>query len=425
MKSKLSTRRWIALLLLGFSGQLAWGVENQFFNTFVYDNILPDPRPISWMVAASAVTATITSILMGALSDRVRSRWGRRKPFILLGYLAWGVFTAAFPSAALLRPVGLAVGVAILFDCLMTFFGSTANDAALNAYVTDITSDENRGRVVGVMQILTWIAVLIVYGGSGLMIEAWGYPTFFYLVGGIVFVLGLVGGNLVREPVLPRPPEEPFLRQLAGTLRWQTLRENRDLFLLLLAMALYGIAEQIFFPYIMIYLNHYIELPTIEASLVIFIAILGGGIALAYPFGLLADRWGRKRLALAALGLKMIGLVVFSFMRSYILLAATGMIWLAAMSAWTISTGAWSKDLFPEEKRGQFAGYVILFTVALTMVPGPLLGGWLATTFGIPTVLDGQAGYIPTPLIFQVAGCATLLAALPLLAVRDRRKVEG
>jgi len=425
VKSKLSTRRWIALLLLGFSGQLAWGVENQFFNTFVYDNILPDPRPISWMVAASAVTATITSILMGALSDRVRSRWGRRKPFILLGYLAWGVFTAAFPSAALLRPVGLAVGVAILFDCLMTFFGSTANDAALNAYVTDITSDENRGRVVGVMQILTWIAVLIVYGGSGLMIEAWGYPTFFYLVGGIVFVLGLVGGNLVREPVLPRPPEEPFLRQLAGTLRWQTLRENRDLFLLLLAMALYGIAEQIFFPYIMIYLNHYIELPTIEASLVIFIAILGGGIALAYPFGLLADRWGRKRLALAALGLKMIGLVVFSFMRSYILLAATGMIWLAAMSAWTISTGAWSKDLFPEEKRGQFAGYVILFTVALTMVPGPLLGGWLATTFGIPTVLDGQAGYIPTPLIFQVAGCATLLAALPLLAVRDRRKVEG
>jgi hypothetical protein len=52
MKPTLSTRIWIALILLGFSGQLAWGVENQFFNTFVYDNILPDPRPISWMVAA-------------------------------------------------------------------------------------------------------------------------------------------------------------------------------------------------------------------------------------------------------------------------------------------------------------------------------------------------------------------------------------
>jgi MFS family permease len=423
-KPTLPTQIWIALVLLGFSGQLAWGVENQFFNTFVYDNILPDPRAISWMVAASAITATLTSILMGTLSDRTRSHWGRRKPFILLGYLAWGVFTAAFPSAALLRPVGMAVGMAILFDCLMTFFGSTANDAALNAYVTDVTTDENRGRVVGVMQILTWVAILIVYGGSGLMIQAWGYPTFFYLVGGIVFVLGLVGGSLVREPALPPRSAESFGRQLASTLRWQTLREHRDLFLLLLAMGLYGMAEQIFFPYIMIYLNHYIELPTMEASLVIFIAILGGGIALAYPFGILADRWGRKRLALAALVLKMAGLVLFSFVRAYLLLAVTGMLWLAAMSAWMIGTGAWSKDLFPEEKRGQFAGYVILFTVAFTMVPGPLLGGWLATHFGIPTVLDGQSGYIPTPIIFQVAGCATLLAALPLLAVHDRRGKE-
>ena len=92
----LSKSTWLSLILLGFAGQLAWGVENQYFNTFMYDNITPDPRPISWMVAASAITATLTTILMGAFSDQVRSRWGRRKPFILLGYLAWGVLTAAF-----------------------------------------------------------------------------------------------------------------------------------------------------------------------------------------------------------------------------------------------------------------------------------------------------------------------------------------
>jgi len=59
--------------------------------------------------------------------------------------------------------------------------------------------------------------------------------------------------------------------------------------------------------------------------------------------------------------------------------------------------------------------------VLFTMVPGPLLGGWLASTYGIPTVLDGQAGFIPTPLIFQVAGVATLLALVPLSWAKERR----
>ena len=420
-KPSLSPRIWIALILLGFSGQLAWGVENQYFNTFLYDNITPDPRPISWMVAASAVTATLTSILMGALSDRTRARWGKRKLFVLAGYLAWGVFTAAFPSAAYLRPVGLAVGIAILFDSIMTFFGSTANDAALNAYVADVTRDENRGRVVGTMQILTWVAILIVYGASGLIIDAWGYFTFFYLIGGLVFVLGLVGGLLMKEEPDPNPPDRSYWAQIADTFRIENLRANRDLFLLLFALTLYGIAEQIFFPYLIIYLNHYLALPTLDASLLIFVCILIGGIALAYPFGLLADRFGRRKMALVAILLKMIGLILFSLMDAVLPLTLTGILWLSGMSAWMISTGAWTKDLYPQDKRGQFAGYFILFTVAFAMVPGPLIGGWLGTQFGIPAVIDGQAGFIPTPLIFQVAGLATLAAILPLLFIKEKK----
>lgn len=412
---------WLAIVLLAFSGQLAWGVENQYFNTFVYDNIAPNPRAISWMVAASAITATITTILLGALSDRTRSRWGKRRPFILVGYLAWGIFTAAFPTAALLRPVTLAIGVAILFDCIMTFFGSTANDAALNAYITDVSDLHNRGRVMGVVQILTWIAMLIVYGASGIMIDAWGYFTFFYVIGGLVFVLGLIGGLAMRERPDLTPPTRSWLRQIADSLRADTLRANRDLFLLLLTLTVYGIAEQIFFPYLIIYLNHYLKLPTLQASLLIFVCILVGGILLAYPFGLLADRIGRKRLAVGAILLKMIGLLLFSRMQSMLPLALTGILWLAGMSAWMISTGAWTKDLYPEDQRGQYAGYFILFTVLFTMVPGPLLGGWLASTYGIPTVLDGQAGFIPTPLIFQVAGVATLLALVPLFWAKERR----
>jgi MFS family permease len=418
--ARLSPRIWIALILLGFAGQLAWGVENQYFNTFVYDKITPDPRPISWMVAASALTATLTTILMGALSDRTRSRWGKRKPFILLGYLAWGIMTAAFPSAAYLKPMGLAIGMAILFDCVMTFFGSTANDASLNAYVADVTTEANRGRAVGVMQILTWVAILIVYGASGLLIQTWGYFTFFYLIGGLVFLLGLVGGWLVKESPDRSRPEGSYLSQILSSVRAKSLRANRGLFLLLFALMLYGIAEQIYFPYLIIYLNHYLKLPTLQASLVIFVCILLGGISLAYPFGLLADRIGRKRLAIGAVLLKVVGLILFSLMKDIALLTLTGTLWLAAMSAWIISTGAWTKDLYPEDKRGQYAGYFILFTVALAMIPGSLIGGWLGSRFGTPTVLDGKAGFIPSPLLFQVGAVATLAALVPMAFVKER-----
>jgi MFS family permease len=419
-ESALPRRIWIALILLGFSGQLAWGVENQFFNTFMYDKITPDPRPISWMVAASAITATLASILMGALSDRLRTPWGKRKPLILMGYLLWGVFTMAFPTAAFLHPLGLAVGMAILFDCVMTYFGSTANDAALNAYITDVTDNENRGRVVGVMQIMTWIAILIVYGGAGLIIEAWGYYTFFYFVGGLVLIMGLIGGSLIKEVPDKTSPAGSYWGQVIETFQWKTLRENGNLFLLLVAMALYGIAENIFFPYLIIYLNHYLKLPTLQASLLIFIAILIGGIGLAYPFGLLTDKWGRKKVALLALVTKMAGLVLFSLSTAFLPLTVTGIMFLAGMSAWMISTGAWSKDLFPESKRGQFAGFVILFTVAFAMVPGPLIGSWLSTNFGTPIVINGQAGFIPSPVVFQVAGLATLVAAIPLRWVKEK-----
>ena len=215
---RLNKPLWLALSLLGFAGQLAWAVENQFFNTFLYDRILPDPRPISWMVAASAITATLTTILMGTLSDRTRTRWGRRRPFILIGYLGWGILTALFPAAAIFSPLALAVGMAILFDCLMTFFGSTANDAALNAYVADVTTLQNRGKVTSVLELLTWVAILIVYGGAGLLIQYFGYNAFFYLIGGLVFLLGLAGGLLLREPLLPPAPRSGYWSQIAETL---------------------------------------------------------------------------------------------------------------------------------------------------------------------------------------------------------------
>lgn len=417
----LNRKTWTAILLLGFVGQLAWGIENQFFNTFLYDKITPDPRAVSWMVAATAMVSTLTALFMGTLSDRTRSRWGKRRPFILIGYILWGVFTALFPAASSFHPIAFGVFMAILLDSFMTFFGAIANDAAFSAYIADITNEQNRGRVSGALEIMRWVAFLIVYGGAGLIIQYLGYPVFFISVGVLVLVVGLAFAPGLPEAADHSQPRGGYWRQLIETFQWSSLKANRNLFLVLISLTVYQLGFNVFFPYIMIYLQHFIKLPVMQSSLLIAVAILVGGVGMAWPFGWLADRLGRKPVAVMGIVGVSVGLLLFSFSRGFVSLVITGTVWLAALAGWTIATGAWTKDLYPEDKRGQFAGFYILFNVALTMIPGPLLGGWLATQYGIPTVLDGKPGFIPPPLLFQVAAVMILFTLIPVLLIKSHR----
>lgn len=69
MKTRLGGRTWAALLTFGLFGQIAWVIENMYFNVFQYNTISGDTSMIAAMVAWSAVTATVTTLVMGALSD--------------------------------------------------------------------------------------------------------------------------------------------------------------------------------------------------------------------------------------------------------------------------------------------------------------------------------------------------------------------
>ena len=74
---------WAALVIFSLVGQIAWVVENMYFNVFIYQMFHADAQAISGMVAASAVAATVTTLLIGALSDKL----GKRKLFICGGYI--------------------------------------------------------------------------------------------------------------------------------------------------------------------------------------------------------------------------------------------------------------------------------------------------------------------------------------------------
>ena len=85
-------RFWLALIIFGLLGQVAWVVENMYFNVFIYNMFKASPADIASMVSASAIAATVTTIIMGALADKL----GKRKMFICFGYIAWGISILLF-----------------------------------------------------------------------------------------------------------------------------------------------------------------------------------------------------------------------------------------------------------------------------------------------------------------------------------------
>ena len=418
MSEKISRRYLIVIILISFAGQIAWQVENQYYNVFLYNVIAPVPMYVSIMVAASAIAATITTIVMGSYSD-VK---GKRKPLMVIGFVAWAITTAIFPFAAFLTPIILAVIFAILFDCIMTFFGSTAYDATFNAYITDITTIENRGKASGVVQIMTLISILIVYGVSGFIILAYGYFIFFYFVGILVGIFGILGALLAKESENLNPLNIKYSEHIKNTFKRENLRQNRDIFLVLTGVMLWGIGFQVFFPFTVIYLQHHIGLSIVMASIVVFIALLVS-IILAFPVGILIDKFGRKKITIISVVCESISLLLFSLFMDIILVIIFGACYVFFYTVFTIGAGTWIKDLYPEEKRGQFSGYMILFSVLFTMVPGPLIGGWIATEYGKTIIIEGVQGTIPPPLIFQVGAILILLAIIPLLKAKSIKEI--
>lgn len=116
---------------LGYGvGQLATGVKNAAFSIFLffyYNQVLGVPGSLAGAASLLALLIdAITDPMVGQLSDRFQSRWGRRHPFMLVGAVPFGLaLYFLFAPPAGLDVVGLfawLLGFAVLVRVLLTFF---------------------------------------------------------------------------------------------------------------------------------------------------------------------------------------------------------------------------------------------------------------------------------------------------------------
>lgn len=428
-RTKGTARFWWALVIFGLTGQVAWVVENMYFNVFLYQMFHASAEAISAMVSASAVSATVTTLLIGALSDKV----GRRKAFICGGYILWGLSIAAFAlirvdylSAVFPTVSAAALGVTftIVLDCIMTFFGSSANDAAFNAWLTDSTDHSNRGAAEGINAMMPLVAILVVFGGfmSFDLSVASSWTTIFLLIGGVVILIGVLGMFLIEDTVTRIPENNHYFRNIVYGFRPKVVKENPVLYASLIAFAVFGISIQIFMPYLILY--YQVSLQMDNYVLIMAPAIILASVATAF-YGRLYDRFGFSRSIIPALALLMAGYAMLYCFRGTALVFVGSLLMMTGYLAGMAVFGAMLRDHTPENKAGMFQGLRIVAQVLVPGVIGPAIGAAVLKNADTVQNSDGTVSFIPNANIFLAAGAAAVLVWLSLLLVTRAKRGEN
>ena len=432
-KTKKSSKFWLSLIIFSLVGQVAWVVENMYLNVFIYKMFNASAEAISLMVAASAVAATVTTLLIGALSDKV----GKRKLFICGGYIVWGisiwgfaairmdVINALFPAAVSAASVGVAA--VIILDCIMTFFGSSANDACFNAWLTDSTNETNRGAAEGLNSMMPLVAILVVFGGFMFFdqdkSETW--TLIFGIIGSVVLVLGVLGFWLIDDSATKSEENCGYFANIFYGFRPGVISSNVTLYMTLAALAVFNISISIFMPYLILY---YTEALGMTDYVLIFAPAIVVAAAFTALYGKVYDRCGFRKAVIPTIALLMLGYVILYFFRATVPVFIGSLVMMCGYLGTGAMLGAMVRDKTPAGKAGMFQGQRIINQVLIPGVIGPAIGA--AVLKNAETIInsDGTESFIPNENIFLAAfaaGIALLLVLLPLFRLLKKENAHG
>ena len=426
MNKKLSPKFWCALTLFSLIGQIAWVVENMYFNVFIYKIFNASAADISAMVAASAVSATLTTVFVGALSDRI----GKRKLFMCAGYILWGIsilsfvfirldiIEALFPAAVSAASVG--ISLVIILDCVMTFFGSSANDAAFNAWLTDSVDSTSRGAAEGINAMMPLVAILAVFGGFMAfdLDSSASWSLIFAIIGILVTAIGIIGLFIIDEPKLSPSKSGYFKNVIYGFLP-STVRANPTLYISLLCFIVFNISIQIFMPYLIIYYEVSLGMADYVFIMAPAIIIASGVTAI---WGKVYDKKGFSFSSFISLAWLCVGFVVLYFPRSTVPVFIGSLFMMCGYLAGMAVFGAKIRDLIPDGRAGMFQGVRIFSQVLIPGIVGPYIGK--SVLDGTQTIVgnDGTTSFVPTADIFLAALIAALVAVVILIVISKLQK---
>lgn len=441
---------WLIVWGMGIAGQLCWNMENQWFNTFVYAKIGKDASIVTWMVIVSALVTTISTFVFGTLSDRM----GKRKRFVSVGYIIWGLATIVFglTEFASKSDVGALVALSgflvVLTDAIMSFFGSMGCDSGYNTWVNDYTNDKNKGQVGAALAALPVFGTIIGTVVGGILVNI-GNPTagttnydpsldnyqlLFWVMGLFVIAMGVISMFIMKDAPDVKPSKEgTYIEQLTSVFNFKKLRgnpANKEMLLANLVVCMFFIPFNFYFTHMGNWLIYDIGFNAGDMGLLQGIGLLAA-VLVTIPISKLVNKDKIPFVVFMSILLNALGLILISVLvkspadvntstafaieniplllciflvgTGYVLIMQTGMIWV--------------RGLFPKEARGQFEGIRVLFFTLIPMFIGTIIGNIIIkSTAQMQEIRDDYGNIVDVPQenLFLIAGIIVIFTFIPL-----------
>ncbi len=407
-------RRQVLLIGILFAGDTIFGFfEQNYLNTYLDQVLNLGPLFISVMVSLSAVLGLIMNLSWGIISDNTRSKFGRRRPYLLFGIIA-GISMILFAFSIDLGGGNIIIAyiICLILDVVIIGIASNAYYVSERSLIPDTVELELRGRANGRINIIGYLGLLIaiaaflvadlIFGQevAGETVIGQEGHLFVLSIGGVsIIIAGLIGFLFIKEkPVSELPPKKKFFVELKEIVNIEQLKSNKELFKIILALTIYYSGIYTVMPFLFIWIFA-LNLSTIELLL---------GVAFGFPIlfivtsylGKLADKYGRRKYIPISIIIICIGYLLTPFVKigtdvNFILFLVVLPFILIGILGLATPMNAWTQDLIPENQRGKFFGIVnIVFTIS--QVIGSIVGGLVITYFVI-------TGFVPESFIFVFA----------------------
>jgi len=335
--------------------------------------------------------ALIVFPILGTLSDRTRTRWGRRRPYDLFTTPFWFV-------GLLILPFTVTYWQA--FACMVLIGFAAAGSNVLTGFYNDVVPPELMGRFVAGMRMLGSFGALLVQLVALRLFDMAPVAVFIALA-----CIGFTGEMLmllmVKEGDYPPPPRDPILKVVVSFIKEGFA--NRYIIFLWLTMGVTALGGPVMGTYFNLFFTDGTTGLGLTATQLGYILATGTaiGLCLILPAGWVIDRVGPKRIwAIGGLGVGFTQLMMFIFARSLISVSILYAVFAALNTMLTASLLPVMYSFIPKDKFGQLNGSNQIVTRVLQIV-GANACGFLIMATGQQyrfAFLFGGVAYIMVPL---------------------------